>query len=181
MIHIPILLLLTLLLQGCIRPLPGTPNPSEVKPFSVTATAAPPSLEAGVEGLVYFTSQARYNLGTPPFEVAVIRIFPHAGYTPEAVLDEFFKGPTQKEQELGLVKINSGFSGFNRLEAKNGGAHLYLEGQCSSMGATYTIAQPILANLLQFSEIEYVKIYDNFGSTGEPGGKSNSIPGCLEP
>jgi len=63
----------------------------------------------------------------------------------------------------------------------DGIARVYLTGPCSSGGATYTVAQPILRNLLQFEEIRYVKIYDAEGVTEEPEGPSNSIPPCLEP
>jgi len=49
------------------------------------------------------------------------------------------------------------------------------------MGATYTIAQPLMKNLRQFPDIDYVKIYDAEGQTGQPEGLSDSIPFCLEP
>jgi hypothetical protein len=97
------------------------------------------------------------------------------------ILEAFFAGPGPTEQEIGLEAILSGFSGFRKLEIINNIAHLYLEGQCASMGATYTIAQPLMANLLQFPEIHYVKIYDENGTTENPLGPGNSIPFCLEP
>jgi len=97
------------------------------------------------------------------------------------VLDEFFRGPTPAERALGLERIDSGFTGYSNLSVEEGIAHLYLVGPCASNGATYTIAQPILANLLPFPEIDYVKIYDEAGTTENPEGPDSSIPGCLEP
>jgi hypothetical protein len=38
-----------------------------------------------------------------------------------------------------------------------------------------------MKNLLQFEEIDYVKIYDAEGETEVPEGRSSSIPFCLEP
>ncbi len=56
-----------------------------------------------------------------------------------------------------------------------------LTGNCSSAGSTYTIANLIMKNLKQFSEIRHVKIYDQNGGTEIPDGDANSIPFCLEP
>jgi hypothetical protein len=56
-----------------------------------------------------------------------------------------------------------------------------MSGECRSGGATYTVAQPVMRNLLQFPHIRYAKIYDQAGHTGEPADMSNSIPFCLEP
>src|SRR3972149_3444371 len=78
---------------------------------------------------------------------------------------------------LGLERIDSGFTGYSNLSVEEGIAHLYLVGPCASNGATYTIAQPILANLLPFPEIDYVKIYDEAGTTENPEGPDSSIPG----
>jgi hypothetical protein len=97
------------------------------------------------------------------------------------VLEEFFRGPTQNERELDLEVITSGFTGIRTIEIKGGYAHVYLKGKCQSLGATYTIAQPIFRNLAQFPEIQFVKIYDESGNTGDPQGASHSIPLCLEP
>ena len=52
---------------------------------------------------------------------------------------------------------------------------------CSSQGSTFTLAQPIVQSLRQFSDIQFVKIYDMNGSTEMPDGPQNSIPACLEP
>ena len=143
-----------------------------------TAATAPP---AEIEINVFFTHRSRYALGIQPFEEPVLRRVPAETNLPEAVLIEFFKGPTAEETAGGVEQIASGFTGFDRLEIQNGVARVYLTGSCSSMGATYTIAQPIMRNLLQFEDIRYVKIYDEQGTTEVPEGESNSIPFCLEP
>jgi Fe-S cluster biogenesis protein NfuA len=107
---------------------------------------------------------------------------PAGSNLPEAVLTEFFRGPTAEEAEQGLAAITSGATGFQALRIdEDGVAYVTLEGPCSSMGATYTIAQPLMKNLRQFPDIDYVKIYDAEGQTGQPEGLSDSIPFCLEP
>jgi hypothetical protein len=165
-----ILVLALLILFCACQPTPPAPP---------AATSTAPSQERIT---VYFTDANRYATGTPPFEVAVTRFVPVGTNLPEAVLIEFFKGPTEEERARGLEAITSGFTGFDRLEVEEDGiARIYLTGPCASLGATYTIAQPLLQNLLQFDEIQYVKIYDAEGVTGQPEGASNSIPPCLEP
>jgi hypothetical protein len=164
----PALLLLLLLPAGC-RPL---------SPAGPAATATPERVTLNV----YFTDSNRYAEATEPFEVAVSRTAPAGSNLPEAVLTEFFQGPTAEEARQGLVAITSGATGFRELHIDQDGiAHVTLDGPCSSMGATYTIAQPLMKNLLQFEEIDYVKIYDAEGETEVPEGRSSSIPFCLEP
>lgn len=60
-------------------------------------------------------------------------------------------------------------------------AHVELLGGCDSGGATFTVAQEIIPTLTQLEDFEFVKVYDPAGTTAEPEGRSNSIPGCLEP
>jgi hypothetical protein len=67
------------------------------------------------------------------------------------------------------------------LEVRDGVARVYLDGECRSNGAAYTVASPLIANLAQFPEIETIKIYDAAGATEQPEGPENSIPFCLEP
>jgi len=148
---------------------PETPIPAT--PFTSTAFSIQ----------VFFTDSARHAAGAPPFEVGVTRAADPEMPLPEQVLALFFRGPTEEERQRGLVPIRSGFTGFRELRVEDGIAHVYLIGECDSQGATYSIAQTILANLLQFPEIQYVKIYDAQGSTEAPAGESNSIPFCLEP
>lgn len=130
---------------------------------------------------IYFTDTIRYATGGPPFEVGVFRQVSPDAFLPEIVLEEFFRGPTESEKALGLEAITDGFTGFSRLEISEGIARVYLAGICFSNGATYTIAQPLMKNLLQFEQAQYVKIFDQNGQTGQPDGPSNSIPACLEP
>ena len=175
----PILTLLLALatLAGCIRPIPrGASGP--VPTDSVLVATGEPDL---VQFEVYFTDRARFEAGDPPFEVAVPRLVQAGRSLPEAALIAFFMGPTEEEQARGLEAVTSGFTGFRALEIKGGVAHVYLDGPCASGGGVYTIAQPLMANLLQFDEISHVKIYDSDGVTGQPEGDSNSIPPCLEP
>jgi hypothetical protein len=144
----------------------------------------PPSLAPTSEHvsiLVYFTDTNLYATGTPPFEVAVTRTMPASLNLAEAVLQAFFAGPTSEEHEQGLEAITSGFTGVASLVIEDGIARVYLTGKCASMGATYTVAQPIMRNLFQFPDVSYVKIYDENGETEVPEEDSNSIPFCLEP
>ena len=130
---------------------------------------------------VFFTDVARYSAGTPPFEAPVARLVEANQSLPEAVLREFFGGPSSEEKAAGLELVASGFTGVQSLTIAEGVARVYLIGSCRSNGATYTVASPILTNLLQFPEVSYVKIYDDEGNTEQPGGLVNSIPFCLEP
>jgi len=172
------LLLLALLLLSTLVACSGTLEVGVEKTPTPTPLATRP---AQIEIAVYFTDSNRYSTGTPPFEVAVTRYVPPTSNLPEAVLTEFFRGPTDQERAQGLELITSGFTGFSSLRIEDGVAHLYLTGPCASRGATYTIAQPLLANLLPFDEIDFVKIYDSNGETEQPTGPTNSIPFCLEP
>jgi hypothetical protein len=63
------------------------------------------------------------------------------------VLAEFFRGLTEEEWALGLEQVTSSITRFSSLVIEDGIARVYLTGSCRSNGATYTIAQPIIANL----------------------------------
>ncbi len=185
--------LAALLLLLCLAPLTACGRtPTSTPVASRAPTTAPTELPAEdttplstslppLEIVVYFTDSERYAVGNPPFEVAVTRIVPFNPNPPAAVLSEFFVGPTAEEQAQGLVAITSGFTGFSALEIQDGIARVYLTGTCLSNGATYTVAQPLMTNLLQFPDIHYVKIYDEKGTTEQATGPTNSIPVCLEP
>jgi hypothetical protein len=154
----------------------GTPVPVETTPPALAGSPTPRADEP-VTITVYFTDRKRYEQNEQPFEVPVTRtVAPGSD-----LLEAFFAGPTDDEEEAGLDAVLSGFTGLERLEVADGIARVYLEGECSSGGATYTIAQPLIANLTQFDEIRYVKIYDAEGTTEQPEGETNSIPFCLEP
>ena len=130
---------------------------------------------------VYFTDMARYQVGTEPYEAAVKRRVPLPASLPEAVLTQLFLGPSRSEKAQGLGILLSGTTGYSKLAIEDGIARVYLTGRCNSQGATYTIANLIFANLKQFPEIQWIKIYDQNGETETPDGPSGSIPFCLEP
>ena len=130
---------------------------------------------------VYFTNVPRYAVGTEPYEDPVNRTVPVSGTLPEMVLTQLFLGPTPEEKAQGLDVILSGATGYSQLTIEDGVARVYLTGQCNSGGSTYTIGNLISANLRQFPEIQWIKIYDENGETETPDGQSSSIPFCLEP
>lgn len=119
--------------------------------------------------------------GQLPYEVAVTRFVPSTKDMVSSVVDEFFKGPSDVERNQGLAVINNGFTGYDRIELLNGGVHVYLEGTCQSNGTLYTIERPLMLNLKQFPEIEFVKIYDQFGNTRQPAARVDSVPACIDP
>ncbi len=169
--HLFIAFLLVLVVSGCTLPFAATPTP----------TAAVPPTQAPVTLTVYFTDVARFQVGTEPYEKAVTRTVPAPASLPEAVLTELFKGPTAAEKQSGLEVFLSGATGFSQLTIADGIARIYLTGECNSKGSTYTIGNLINANLAQFPEIQWVKIYDQNGETETPDGQTGSIPFCLEP
>jgi len=184
-------LILALAVLACA--IPGVPVPTDNP--TLTDTLAPsltpistdtptPSLTpttAMVTLTVYFTDMPHYQVGTEPYEAAVMRDVPVPASLPEAVLTQLFLGPTEQELAQGLVLVLSGTTGFSSLTVADGIARVYLTGDCNSQGATYTIASLIMANLRQFPDVQWVKIYDQNGETETPNGQSSSIPFCLEP
>jgi hypothetical protein len=161
------LILLALVCVACqaspVPPPEGAPSPAKV---SLT---------------VFFTNLPNYQVGTEPYETAVNRLVPMPASLPEAVLSQLFLGPTEAERAQGLDVVLSGATGFNKFNLDDGVARVYLDGSCASNGATYTIANLIFANLVQFPEIQWIKIYDQNNETETPEGQSGSIPFCLEP
>ncbi|HEX7540706.1 MAG TPA: GerMN domain-containing protein, partial [Anaerolineales bacterium] len=165
---------------ACCSPCTQVPT-AAVPPATVTLTPTEPVPPATVTLTVYFTDIARYQIGTEPYEAAVPRTVPVPASLPEAVLTQLFLGPTEAEKAQGLEVILSGTTGFSQLTIENGIARVYLTGACAYQGATYTIANLISANLKQFPEIQWIKIYDQNNETETPDGQSGSIPFCLEP
>ncbi len=161
---------LALLLTACSLPFgfSRTPTPTITRSPTVTIT-------------VYFTNLANYLAGTEPYETAVTRTLPATNSLPDIVLTQLFLGPSSLEKELGLTAFLSGATGYSKLTIEEGVARVYLTGDCNSNGATYTIANMIDANLKQFPEVKWIKIYDKNGETETPAGQSGSIPFCLEP
>ena len=131
---------------------------------------------------VYFVNTVRLNAGTPPFEAAGYRWEKSTDNFAQDVLDEYFRGPGYTEKYVyRWAAIYSGFTGYTRLDVTNGVARVYLKGVCAPTKYDYTIAQPLMVNLKQFSNIQFVKIYDENGTTEHPDGSSDSIPTCLDP
>jgi hypothetical protein len=178
------ILALALAILACI-PLPDPTPPASLK----TQTYTPPGLTGPTETMplatvnivLYLTDVARYQVGTEPYESAVMRTVPASAWPPEAVLTQLFLGPTEAEEAQGLAVFLSGTTGFSNLTIENGIARVYLTGICGSQGSTYTIANLIAANFRQFPEIQWIKIYDQNNETEVPDGESDSIPFCLEP
>ncbi len=112
---------------------------------------------------------------------AVTRTVLLTGSLPETVLTQLFLGPTPDEKARGLDIVLSGTTGYRQLSVADGVARIYLTGKCNSGGSTYTIGNLIFANLAQFPEIKWIKIYDESGQTENPDGQMSSIPLCLEP
>jgi len=123
----------------------------------------------------------RYDNNLPPFERTGVR-WARTNNILGTVLDEYFKGPGATEKySYGWINLTNGFTGYSKLEVTNGVVNIYLKGTCDRAGATYTIANLLTYNLKQFSEVKFVKIHDENGSTQDPNGLSDSIPACLQP
>ena len=86
-----------------------------------------------------------------------------------------------EKNSYGWIAIYSGFTGYSKFEVADSVAHVYLKGSCNSAGKEYNLADILTVNLKQFSNIQFVKIYDENGSTQSPDGASDSIPACLAP
>jgi Fe-S cluster biogenesis protein NfuA len=124
----------------------------------------------------------RLNAGTPPFEEAGYRWEKSTDNFAVDVLNAYFKGPGYTEKYVyRWAAIYSGFTGYTRLEVMDGIARVYLKGACAPTDYNYTIAQPLMVNLKQFSSILFVKVYDENGTTEQPDARSDSIPTCLDP
>ncbi len=170
--------------------LTATPTPNaptvEAIPFLTaepTDAESVPTLEPTTAETitVYFTDQAKFAVGTLPFEVAVLRPLPEGADPVRAVLDAFFAGPTAEETAQGLVLVSSGFTGVREYSLVNGIAHIHLEGTCANNGAAYSVASVIARNLEQFPKITAYKIYDENDDNLDPDSAMSSLPYCLEP
>lgn len=156
-----------------------TPTPSRTP--TQTATRLPTAVPPYTKLNVYFVSIVRLNANTPPFEVAGYRWEKSTDNFPADVLNEYFKGPGYTEKYVYRWEaIYSGFTGYSRLDITNGIARVYLTGTCAPTNYNYTIAQPLMVNLKQFSYIQFVKIYDQNGTTEHPDSATDSIPTCLD-
>ena len=157
---------------------PATQTPAGVAPPTTAPTLEPTAAQTIT---VYFTDQARFAVGTEPYEVAVTRPLPAGADPVRAVLDAFFAGPTAEESAQGLVLVSSGFTGVGELSIENGIARIHLLGKCANNGAAYSVASLINKNLEQFPQITAYKIYDENGDNLDPDSPMSSVPYCLEP
>ena len=179
------LIVLQLLACSISVDLTETPEPptqtDAAAPLPTQTQQAPAPTTTAEIITVYFTDQAKFAVGTMPYEVAVTRPLP-AGVDPvRAVLDALFAGPTAEEAAQGLVLFSSGFSGVREYTLQNGIARIHLEGKCANNGAAYSVTSVIAKNLEQFPQITAYKIYDENGENEDPDSTMSSIPYCLEP
>lgn len=174
------------------RTLSPTPTPSKTRTPSATPTMSrtprptdtrrPTDTPEYTRVSIFFVDKARYEAGTPPYEVTGKRYVASNLNFPKFVLDEYFKGPGHEEYYTYKWRaLFNGFTGYTKLEIRDGGAFVYLKGTCNLGGATYSIADLLKANLKQFASITFVKIFDENGSTQIPDGAVDSIPLCLQP
>ncbi len=169
---------------GCSISLNLTPTPPTITlaPNAEVATMAVTSQPTTPQTMtVYFTDQARFEIGTEPYEVAVSRPLPEGVNPMRAVLDAFFQGPTAEETAQGLMLVTSGFNGIRQFTLESGVARFYLAGTCANNGAAYSVTNLIHKNLSQFPEIAVIKIYDEFDNNLDPDSAFSSGPYCLEP
>jgi hypothetical protein len=156
-----------------------TPTPTNTRPPTrtptMTRTPRPTSTPVYTLVNVYFVDRRKFEAGTPPYEVAGKR-WSLSSAIYRTVLAEYFRGPGATER----VALDSGYTGFSNVDVVDGIAHVYLTGTCDHSGGSYTVADLLMANLKQFSAIQYVKIYEN-GQTQLTEGPADSIPACLEP
>lgn len=160
-----LLVSLALIITGCSLGVVPTPTPA-------------PALQ---NITVYFTNEARFAVGTEPYEDAVNREVPAELDPVRAVLDQFFLGPTPEEFASGLRLVSSGFTHVRKISVENGIARVYLGGTCANNGAAYSVGSLIGKNLSQFPQISAVKIYDENDSTLDSDSPYGSLPYCLEP
>lgn len=131
---------------------------------------------------VFFVDEPAVIEGDDPVVVPVTRTVP-TGRRAEAALQRLYAGPTEQELGAGLRFLPSGTTGFRDLRVNRRAiARLVLRGPCDSGGsALVTVGDQIMATLRSRPAIEWVKIYDRRNETLQPWGRTDSIPGCLEP
>jgi hypothetical protein len=133
-----------------------------------------------VERRVFFLDREAFAAGEEPFVVARTRPVPRSSPATGA-LDQLFAGPLDRERTRGLRLVRSGARGFADLVVSGGIARVRLLGRCSSGGSTFTVADEIVPTLRQFGTVDWVKVLDPSGTTGDPTGPTDSIPDCLNP
>jgi hypothetical protein len=129
---------------------------------------------------VYFFNEPNYIDNVEPFYTPVWRrVTPGAAMG--GAVSSLFHGPLVREHNAGLRFLSSEATGFAHLRVSNGIARLQLTGGCNAGGSTESIAGEISPTLKQFPGVQYVKIYDPWGQTGDPTGPRDSSPDCLNP
>ena len=131
---------------------------------------------------VYFIDWRAFIDGTPQYVVPVSRKVPR-GARAEGAMQRLYAGPTQAEIDADLRFFASQTKGFRDLWINARSiARVTLRGPCDSGGsASTTIATHIMPTLRSRPAIDWVKIYDKTGHTLWPWGRSDSLPGCLQP
>ncbi len=81
----------------------------------------------------------------------------------------------------GMRLLSSRATGFTQVRIADRIAQVRPTGGCTSGGSTVSVAGEIMPSLRQFSTVRWVKMYDPRGRTERPGGRTDSIPACLEP
>jgi murein DD-endopeptidase MepM/ murein hydrolase activator NlpD len=158
-----------------------TRTPTVTRTPTPTRTRIPTATPAYKLIKVYFVNKFRYENNLPPFEVNGVR-WAHSNMLPQSALNEYFKGPGSTERfTYGWIALYNGFTGYSKLEIRDGVAHVFLTGTCTSEGRDFSIANLLMSTLKQFPEIQFVKVYDENGNTQDPDGLSDSIPACLQP
>jgi murein DD-endopeptidase MepM/ murein hydrolase activator NlpD len=159
----------------------ATRTPTNTRTPTATRTRIPTATPQFRLIDLYMVNKFRYENNLPPFVVTGDR-WARSDRLPQSALDEYFKGPGSTERfQFGWIALYNGFTGYSRLDIREGVAHVFLTGTCTPDGRDFNIADLILLNLKQFPEIQFVKIYDENGETQDPDGLSDSIPACLQP
>ena len=157
---------------------PTTDPPTTDPP---TASDATTTSEPGILTVqVFFLDEDAFAVGRLPYLRPVQRTAATLG-AELASLELLFEGPTADETDAGLRFVASEASGIASFDIVDRTAHVVLAGGCSSGGSTFSVADHIVATLVQFTSIDAVKIYDPDGQTGSPDVPGDSIPFCLEP
>jgi hypothetical protein len=129
---------------------------------------------------IFFLHRANYTAGRQPELVTALRAIAPARVG-QGALNAIFAGPTAAERARGLATVRSGATGATLVRIRDGVAHVRLQGNPASHGATTTVATLIMPTLKQFPSVDHVKLYDPSGHTQHPGGHRDSIPAALEP
>jgi len=133
-----------------------------------------------VDRKVFFFNRDNFVNNVDPFFSARLRpVRPNSPAT--GVLDRLFAGPLGGEKADGLQLLRSHATGFADLVIADGVARVRLTGGCNSDGSTVSVAGEVMPTLRQFASVDWVKIFDSAGNTGNPTGNTDSMPACLEP